>query len=205
MTDYRGPALAAVVLVGVAFLAGVRVAFERPRERQRYRASRVAGAILAAELLGIAVQPVPPGHARAALAMRAGALALFLWAAWTNRARKLGLAFAGALPAHLQTRGPYAWVRHPFYASYLLAFAGGAVAAWTPWLLPAAAAGAVTYWRAAREEERAFAATPLAAAYRAYARRVGMFAPRPPWPDHGSDEAGSAAPASSRSPEGNSG
>lgn len=204
MTDLRAAALAAVILVGVAFLAGVRVAFERPKGRHRYRASRVAGGILLAEVVGIAVAPVPPGRAAAALALLAGALALFAWAAWTNRARRLGLAFAGAVPTHLQTRGPYGLVRHPFYASYLLAFVGGAVAAGTLWLLPALVAGALTYWQAAREEERTFAGTSLAGAYRAYAARVGMFVPRPRWPGYGS-ETGSAATDSSRSPEGNAG
>jgi protein-S-isoprenylcysteine O-methyltransferase Ste14 len=204
VTDLRLAALAALVVVGLAFLAGVRMAFERPPGRHRYRASRVAGAILLAELVGIALGPVPAGRAAAAFALLAAALGLFGWTAWTNRARKLGLAFAGAVPTHLQTRGPYALVRHPFYTSYLLGFAGGAVAAGTPWLAPALAAGALTYWRAAREEELAFAGTPLAGAYRAYAARVGMFVPGLRWRPYGS-EAGSAAADSSRSPEGNAG
>lgn len=178
MTDLRLALAAALVAVAAAFLAGVRVAFERPKGRHRYLASRVAGGVLVAELAAIAAAPVPPGRGGLALALLAGALALFGWAAWTNRARKLALAFGGAVPGHLQTRGPYALVRHPFYASYLLAFAAGALAAWTAWLAPALAAGVLTYWRAARQEERAFEGTALADAYRAYARRVGMFLPR---------------------------
>lgn len=203
MSDLRLAALAALVLVGVSFLAGVRIAFERPKRRHRYRASRVSGAVLSAELIAIAAAPVPPGRAAAALALLAAALALFAWSAWTNRNRKLGLAFAGAAPAHVQTGGPYAFVRHPFYASYLVAFLGGAVAAGTPWLAPALLAGGLTYWRAARDEEEAFARGPLADAYRCYAARVGMFLPRL-WPRYGST-AGRATAASSRSPEGNVG
>lgn len=178
MSDLRVAALAALVLVGIAFLAGVRIAFERPKERHRYRASRVSGAILAAEALAIAARPVPPGRAAGGLTLLAGALALFLWAAWANRDRKLGLAFAGAVPDHVQTCGPYAVMRHPFYTSYVLAFLGGAVAAGTLWLAPAVLAGALTYWRAARDEEGAFARSPLAKAYDDYAARTGMFLPR---------------------------
>lgn len=201
MTDLRLPAAAGLVVVALTFLAGVRIAFARPAGGHRYRASRVSGAVLLCELAAILAAPVPPGRAAAAGGVLAAALALFLWAAWTNRRRKLALAFGGQLPAHLQTGGPYRLVRHPFYASYLLAFAGGAVAAWTPWLLPALAAGAITYARAARAEEASFLATPLAEAYRAYARRVGMFVPRAPLPAL----ARASSPASSRSPEGNAG
>lgn len=182
MSDLRLVALAALVIVGWAFLAGVRQAFERPARRHRYLASRISGAILTAEAVVIAARPVPPVRALAACALLAIALALFLWAVASSRRRKLGLAFAGQVPDHVQTAGPYALVRHPFYASYLLAFAGGAAAAGTAWLLPAVVAGAATYWRAARQEEAAFEASPLREAYRRYARRVGMFLPRPPLP-----------------------
>jgi protein-S-isoprenylcysteine O-methyltransferase Ste14 len=201
VTDLRWAALAALAAVAAAFLAGVRVAFVRPAGRHRYAASRVSGAVLLAEAIAIAAAPVPPGRAAGAVAVLAAALALFLWAAWTNRARKLGLAFAGQVSARLQTAGPYRLVRHPFYTSYLLAFAGGALAAWTPWVLPALAAGAVTYARAARAEEAGFLASPLADAYRDYARRVGRFVPRPPL----RASTRPSAPASSRSPEGNAG
>jgi len=202
VTDLRLASLAALVLVGVAFLAGVRLVFERPRGGHRYRASRVSAAVLLVEAVAIAAAPVPPGRALVAGGVLAAALGLFAWAAWTNRDRKLGLAFAGRVSAHVQTEGPYRLVRHPFYASYLLAFAGGAVAAWMPWVVPALAAGALSYWRAAREEEEGFLASGLAESYRAYARRVGMFLPRPPLPAW---EAYDSTPASSRRPAGKAG
>jgi protein-S-isoprenylcysteine O-methyltransferase Ste14 len=202
--DARWVVLVALVLTSAAFLAGVRVAFRRPAGSHPYRASRVSGGILVAEALAIAAAPVPRGRALAAVLMLGAALALFLWAVWTNRRHKLALAFTGAAPEHLQAGGPYRLVRHPFYASYLLAFLAGGLAAGTPWIVPAVAAGAWTYWRAARGEEEAFAGSPLADAYRRYAERTGMFAPRLPGFRYGST-AGSTAPASSRSPEGNAG
>jgi protein-S-isoprenylcysteine O-methyltransferase Ste14 len=204
VSDARLVALVALVATALAFLAGVRLAFRRPGGGHRYRASRVSGAILALEAAAITLAPVPPGRALAAVAMLGAASALFLWAAWTNRTRKLALAFSGAAPEHVQTAGPYRLVRHPFYTSYLLAFLGGAVAAGTPWILPAVLAGAVTYWRAARGEEQAFARSDLAGAYRRYAARVGMFVPRLFRTAYGSSE-GTATSASARSPEGNAG
>ncbi len=185
MSDHRWLALAGLCLTALAFLAGVRIAFERPKVRHRYLASRVSGAILLVEAVAISAAPVPAGRAAAALAVLGAATGLFLWAAWTNRARKLALAFAAGAPEHVQTGGPYRLVRHPFYASYLLAFLGGGLAAGSPWLVPAIGAGVLTYWRAARSEEKAFAESALADAYRGYARRVGMFLPRPPTPRRG--------------------
>lgn len=204
MTDARLVVLAALLATGAAFFAGVRLAFLRPGGEHPYRASRVSGGILVAEALAVALSPVPRGRALASVAVLGTALAFFLWAVWANRNRKLGLAFAGGAPEHLQTAGPYRLVRHPFYASYLLAFLGGALAAGTAWLVPALAAGAYTYWRAARGEEEAFARSPLAESYARYAARVGMFVPRPAGSRQGS-ATGSAAPASSRRPEGKAG
>lgn len=179
MSDVRWAAAAALTATALVFLAGVRLVFRRPARRHRYRASLVSGGIFVAEATGILLGPVPPARLAAEAALLAAALALFAWAASVNRARPLPLAFAGQVPERLQTDGPYALVRHPFYASYLLAFGGGLVAAGTPWLVPVVVAGAVTYWRAARREEAGFEASPLRDEYRAYARRVGMFVPRP--------------------------
>lgn len=177
--DLRAVALAALAVAAAVFLVGVRRVFRRAPERHGYRASLTSASVLVAEAVAIAAAPVPPARAAAAVAVLAAAVALFASAARVNRARPLGLAFAVSAPEHVQTGGPYALVRHPFYASYLLAFAGGWLAAGMPALAPAFALGLWTYWRAARREERAFLASPVADAYRAYAARTGMFLPRP--------------------------
>ncbi|HSD18924.1 MAG TPA: isoprenylcysteine carboxylmethyltransferase family protein [Anaeromyxobacter sp.] len=176
--DFRVAALLALAAVAFTFLGGVRKVFRRPPGPHRYRASLVSGLVLASEGAAIATRPVPGLRMAAAAAILAASLALFLWAARANRDRPLMLAFAATAPEHLQTRGPYAFVRHPFYTSYLLAFLGGLVAAATPWLVPAVALGALTYWRAASREERSFAESPLCDTHREYAARVGMFVPR---------------------------
>jgi protein-S-isoprenylcysteine O-methyltransferase Ste14 len=178
MTDLRLVAFAALAGVSGVFLVGVRRVFRRPPGRHRYRASLVTGLVLVAEGAAILARPVPPARMLAAGAVFLVALGLFGWAARVNRERPLLLAFAAPSPDYLQTRGPYALVRHPFYASYILGFAGGLLAAGTPWLLPAVAVGIANYWRAAAREERDFQASPLAGAHRVYAERVGMFVPR---------------------------
>jgi len=214
MSDLRLVALAALAMLAAVFLGGVRRVFRRPDGPHRYGASLVSGLVLGAELVAIAATPVPPARLVTSFVLLGAALGLFLWAARVNRERPLLLAFAAHVPEHLQTCGPYRLVRHPFYARYLLAFAGGFVAAWSPWLVPLLALGVFTYWSAASREERGFAASQLAEAHRAYARDVGMFVPRlgafvergrraaptqlrPPWSP--------SRRASSRRPEGNSG
>lgn len=178
MTDLRVAAALAVLGTGGVFLVGVRRVFRRPAQRHRYRASLVSAAVFVSEAFAIGLRPVSIARLGATALLLVTALALFGWAAWVNRPRPLSLAFAATAPEHIQTRGPYALVRHPFYASYVLAFLGGLVAAPAPWLALPVAAGAWNYWRAARREEAAFAASPVAEAYRAYAARVGMFFPR---------------------------
>jgi protein-S-isoprenylcysteine O-methyltransferase Ste14 len=175
--DLRLVVLAALFATAGVFLLGVRRVFRRAPERHGYRATLASAVVLVAEATAIALSPVPAARAVAALATLAAAVALFAWAARVNRGRPLGLAFAATAPEHVQTCGPYAIVRHPFYASYLLAFVGGWIAAGTLWIAPAFLLGLATYWRAARGEERGFLASPLAGAYASYAGRVGMFVP----------------------------
>jgi protein-S-isoprenylcysteine O-methyltransferase Ste14 len=179
VSDFRLVAAASLAALALIFLAGVRRAFARPPGEHRYRATRSAGLVFLAELVAILLRPVPAARMVACAAVLAASLALFRWAARTNRARPLPLAFSGVLPPHLQMRGPYALVRHPFYVSYLLAFVGGWLAAGSAWLLPALAFGLHTYWTAARREERGLRAGPLGDAYQEYAARVGMFLPHP--------------------------
>jgi protein-S-isoprenylcysteine O-methyltransferase Ste14 len=81
-------------------------------------------------------------------------------------------------PRFVHASGPYRYVRHPFYASYLLAY--GATALLLPGLTTLGLLGAMTVyyaWAAAREE-RKFAASGVAAEYQDYRRRTGRFVPR---------------------------
>ena len=103
----------------------------------------------------------------------------FFWAAIRESSRaKLLAAFDEKLPSSLLTTGPYSLVRHPFYTSYLLLWAGWAIATWSIWALPPLAAIIIIYWTAASDEERKFAATPMAEEYAAYAARTGRFFPK---------------------------
>lgn len=74
--------------------------------------------------------------------------------------------------------GPYRYVRHPFYLSYIVAFVGVAVA--FPSLIVVAVClinvGLFVYM--AVDDERVLLASAMAVDYERYRMRVGMFLPR---------------------------
>jgi protein-S-isoprenylcysteine O-methyltransferase Ste14 len=75
-------------------------------------------------------------------------------------------------------KGPYRYIRHPFYAAYNLTWAAGfAATGWWPLAATAVVMGAV-YERFARGEERAFLNGPLAREYSDYRRQAGKYFPR---------------------------
>lgn len=108
----------------------------------------------------------------------AGALGLFEWARRTVRGQFFSYIFSDDSPTFLCTAGPFASVRHPFYASYLLAM--GSTAAMMPTLLRGLVvlAMAIYFLAAAIHEERKFAASGIAADYEAYKHRTGRFLPK---------------------------
>lgn len=118
-----------------------------------------------------------PWAAAVGSAALAGALGLFWWAVAVTRSSRLTLAFSRDTPSVLVTAGPYAWIRHPFYSSYIVFWAAAALLLPDPsyWAVPAALA--VLYMVAARMEEAKFAASPLAAEYERYRTETGMMMP----------------------------
>lgn len=122
-----------------------------------------------------------PSSIRLALAAAfyAGGLTLFWWTVRTHRRRPPSLAYSVDQPEHLVERGPYAAIRHPFYAAYMLFWTGGYIASlrWTS-LAPALVLFA-SYEVSARQEERKFASSQLAEEYARYTARTGRYLPNP--------------------------
>jgi len=102
---------------------------------------------------------------------------LFWWTVSTTRSRRLRLAYTDVDPDTINTEGPYAFVRHPFYLSYIIFWISTAVIAGPgQW----AAALILTLWYVvvARGEERRFRSSGLSPAYERYRQRTGMLLPR---------------------------
>jgi protein-S-isoprenylcysteine O-methyltransferase Ste14 len=102
---------------------------------------------------------------------------LFWFAISATRSAALLAAFTPLVPHSLVTSGPYRFVRHPFYSSYLLFWVGLAICAWSVWALVPLIGMFVTYLRAAMDEERKFSQTALAQDYSQYMAKTARFIP----------------------------
>jgi protein-S-isoprenylcysteine O-methyltransferase Ste14 len=120
----------------------------------------------------------PPAAQYAALAVLLASDALFWWAIVSSRQAKLPFIFDADNPVRVWRSGVYALIRHPFYSSYILFWAGWALAVWHPLAALPAALFLVVYTVAARNEERVFLASPVREDYACYMERAGRFIPR---------------------------
>jgi protein-S-isoprenylcysteine O-methyltransferase Ste14 len=105
-------------------------------------------------------------------------LFLFWWAIRTNLKKPLSIAFTDYKPIHIVTEGPYRYIRHPLYTSYMIAWLGvpvvlGSAAAFIPGIILF-----YYYYKAAKLEENQFSLSEMKENYEIYRSNTGMFFPR---------------------------
>jgi protein-S-isoprenylcysteine O-methyltransferase Ste14 len=122
---------------------------------------------------------VTPERGLVAVLFYLGALALFWWSIRTSSKAPLSAIYSPDTPVHLVEDGPYRFIRHPLYCSYILTWSAGLIATAQLWLLPTVAAMLVIYFNAAAVEERKFSHSALAGAYQEYRSRTGLLIPNP--------------------------
>jgi protein-S-isoprenylcysteine O-methyltransferase Ste14 len=105
-------------------------------------------------------------------------LALFQWAAISIRGRMFSYAGNDDLPQFVHQGGPYAYIRNPFYASYLLAELSTVVMGPSVWGAAVVVLAAGYFQWLARFEEQKFSRSPVAAEYGQYKARTGRLLPR---------------------------
>jgi protein-S-isoprenylcysteine O-methyltransferase Ste14 len=179
------PQLVLLFFLGGAFLhfslAGARtfysrnLAYETGATFASY--SFMFGGTVTTWLLGL-YQPIHTASGLLAAFMLAVSLALYEWARHTIWGRRFGLGWGEHVPDALCEQGPYRFVRHPIYLSYILAF-GAVLIALPHWLTAVVFAGNLALFvHAAFSDERTLARSPIATDYAAYRERAGMFWPR---------------------------
>lgn len=107
------------------------------------------------------------------------AYALFFWAARHSARKKLSLAFDDE--THVEgiiTTGPWRFVRHPFYVSYILFWAACAWATMHLSSIVVLATLVFIYGYSAIREERALGQSRYGEAYLQYRRSAGFFLPK---------------------------
>lgn len=88
------------------------------------------------------------------LALMVAGGGLFVWAIMATSQIELPLAFDPAPATVLLREGPYKFLRHPFYTSYMLCWLGCFAATPSIVLVPLIAGLAALYWIAIQREER---------------------------------------------------
>src|SRR5262245_61569937 len=82
----------------------------------------IMGGTMSTWMLGLFYLPIGTANGIAAAALMVMSVALYEWARHTIWRRRFGIAFAEQVPEAVCADGPYRWVRHPLYVSYVLAY-----------------------------------------------------------------------------------
>lgn len=105
-------------------------------------------------------------------------LALFEWSVRATGTEFFSWAMSQDLPQFVFDRGPYAYIRNPFYASYLAAYISAAMALQTVISYAVVVVMGVLFLGVALFEEKKFARSTVKDQYAQYLRRTGRFLPR---------------------------
>jgi protein-S-isoprenylcysteine O-methyltransferase Ste14 len=134
------------------------------------------GGALVTLFLGVH-QRIGYGHGTLALCVASCSLVLYEWTRRTVRGRGFSVGWSEQVPQEVCDTGPCAYIRHPFYVSYMMGFAAMAIA--LPHIVSVLVCVAAIVWLVAiaLHDERMLLNSSLATAYAAYRRHVGMFVP----------------------------
>ena len=138
-------------------------------------ASTITGLALLA-LLWTGSQPL--GAQFVGMAIEVCGLGLFAVAIAATKQVRFRMAFDDGVPDRLVTSGPFKYIRHPFYTSYLVFWTGFALITFSWLAVPLLLVMAAIYFRAAWGEEQKIATSDLADQHRLYRQQAGMFWPK---------------------------
>lgn len=171
-----------VTLNFILFIAGAFIVFERGPANSS-KLSVISYCILLA-MVGSLAGLITSGtltNATSILALSCTLLSLILFIQCfkiTRLKTKLTPIFSSDIPSAILQRGPYKYIRHPFYTSYMLTFFGSAVASSLWWCYAIALFSFILYNHASQFEEAKFEKSELASQYKNYRTSAGRFIPR---------------------------
>jgi len=129
-------------------------------------------------LSNVWLTPVPDWRRAIGFCFHLLAIYLFGWAILATRRERPAIAFAGDRPTRLFNSGPYYFIRHPFYASYLLFWLGCVAETSSVLMLLIFLSLSAIYTIAALGEQSNFSNSALSDQYQAYQKSAGFFWPK---------------------------
>ena len=178
-TCLRFLVLAVGLAIAAAIALAVRYHFQSGARPARFRILLLFSTInVFAFARALWLTKPPAERLWAALVLFIAAAALFAWTIAASRRARLKLIYETDEPQAVLKDGPYRFIRHPFYASYIVFWTGCALATLDPVNIAFAATIVPVLAMAALAEEAQFARSPEAAAYAAYRREAGLFWPK---------------------------
>jgi protein-S-isoprenylcysteine O-methyltransferase Ste14 len=171
-------------LVGLVYFLSISVATRQHFRSQRYPLGMYVISVLS--LVGLATFLVIAFRAQlifagASLALIVAAQGLFFWAVRHSRNRNLTLAMDTDMQSESIIRtGPWRYMRHPFYASYMIFWLACALATQHIISVIVFLTLSAIYTYSALREERVLSSGPLRKDYIEYRETVGFFYPRLP-------------------------
>jgi protein-S-isoprenylcysteine O-methyltransferase Ste14 len=173
------------ILASLSFLSfafGVLKVFSKTPDLNltRYRILQLGSLMTWAVILWYSREVARNGPFMAWMAIggQAASLSLFWVCVHQVRKMKFNLIFTECQSTFLNDRGAFRFVRHPFYASYLLSYWTALASIQHPAVLLVAVLMSGTYFIAAREEEGLFLRGALSGQYAIYRSKTGMFFPK---------------------------
>ncbi len=118
----------------------------------------------------------PPMYA-AGIILFLCSISLFYLSTKAHGNQRPGIAYSVRPPGSLVFHGPYRFVRHPIYTSYILCWTGALVIGPTVGALILVCTIIYMYYLTVRFEERVIDSSDLAEQYAMYKARTGMFFP----------------------------
>ena len=139
----------------------------------------VASAVTALALLAFLwTRAQPPAAQLAGMAIEVCGLGLFMLCLAATRQVRFRMAFDDGVPEQLVTTGPYRYIRHPFYTSYLIFWTGFALITFSWLAVPLLLLMTAIYFFAAQGEDRRIASSELAEQHVLHRQQAGMFWPK---------------------------
>ena len=164
------------------FIVSAKVYFDASKEASLSRFFYVIYAVLVlSSLYGDFTMPTNSfGPLLIAMGCCLLSLTLFWATIQVTKKRPLTVIFSTDEPAFLFEHGPYRYIRHPYYTSYLLTYLASAMLSSSPLPSICCCTAFCLYLYGARGEEKKFLSSGLATQYQLYQKRTGRFFPRLP-------------------------